>query len=161
MNASAESAVQLARRRHSTRRRRIAIEFFLPPLVATVLAGFIAVLRDPLEIPRIPWSGFLGGGLVILVVAYVVASIPSALFTIVMEVAFAKGLAPGSWAAVALAAGLGLLSGAGIVRFDPSYGAFNGLVVLGGATGAIVGVLVKAAGRRADDAPSRNTSGSA
>jgi hypothetical protein len=125
------------------------MEFLLPPLVATVLAALIAVLRDPREIPRIPWSGFLGGGLVILVVAYVVASIPSALFTIVMEVAFAKGLAPGSWGAVALAAGLGLLSGAGIVGFDPSYGAFNGLVILGGVTGAIVGLLVRAGTRRA------------
>jgi len=115
-NASAESTVYVARRLRSTRRRRIAMELLLPPLVATVLAALIAVLHDPREIPTIPWSGFLGGVLAVLVVAYIVASIPSALFTIVMEVAFAKGLSPGSWAAVALAAGLGLLSGAGIVR---------------------------------------------
>lgn len=146
----------MARRLRSTRRRRIAIEFLLPPLVATVLAALIAVLRDPREIPTIPWSEFLGGVLAVLVVAYVVASIPSALFTIVMEVAFAKGLSPGSWAVVALAAGLGLLSGAGIVGFDPSYGAFNGLVILGVATGTIVGLLVRAGARRAHRATGRH-----
>jgi hypothetical protein len=139
----------MSRRPRSTRRRRIAIELLLPPLVATVLAALIAILRDPREIPTIPWSGFLGGGLVLLAVAYVVASIPSALFTLVMEVAFAKGLSPGSWATVALAAGLGLLCGAAIVGFDPSYGAFDGLVGLGVATGAIVGLLVRAGARRA------------
>jgi hypothetical protein len=130
-----------------TRRRRIVIELLGPPLVATVLAALIALLREPGAIPTIPKWEFLGGVLAVLAAAYVVAGIPSALFTIVMEVAFAKGLDPASWRTVPLAAGLGLLSGMGIVGFNPSYGAFVGLAILGLATGATIGLVVRAGAR--------------
>lgn len=135
------------------RLRRVAIELLGPPLVATVLLALFALLREPRAIPTIPWPEFLGGVLAMLVFAYLVAGVPSALFTIVMEVAFAKGLDPGSWLAVTLAAGLGLLSGAGIVGFDPSYGAFDGMVVVGLATGTLVGVAIRAGARRARPDP--------
>jgi hypothetical protein len=128
-----------------TRRRRILVELLGPPLVATLLSALVAIARGRGEIP----DGFFGGALVVLAVAYVVAGIPSVLFTIVMEVAFAKGLDPSSWGTVPLAAGLGLLSGMGIVGFDPSYGAFEGLAIVGLSTGAILGLLVMAGSRRA------------
>lgn len=128
-----------------TRRRRIAIELLGPPLVATVLAALFAVAREPGTIPG--WQ-FLGGMLVVLAGAYVVAGIPSVLFTSAMEVAFAKRLDPASWRTVPLAAGLGLLSGMGILGFNPSYGAFVGMAILGLASGAILGLLVRAGARR-------------
>lgn len=138
-----------------TRRRRIAIELLGPPLVATVLSALVALLREPGAIPTIPAWEFLGGVLALLAVAYLFAGIPSVLFTVVMEVAFAKGLDPASWRTVPLAAGLGLLSGMGMVGFDPSYGAFDGLAILGLATGAILGWVVRA-GARVTAVPARS-----
>jgi hypothetical protein len=126
-----------------TRGTRIALELLGPPFVASIiLTGIFAVLdRDA--------TAFLGLPL-ILVFAYLFAGLPAAAFTLVLEVAWAKGADPGSWSAVRLAALAGLPSGLLVTLwFAPwahsgplsSFALFG---ALGAATGGITGLLVRA-----------------
>jgi hypothetical protein len=136
-----------------TRRRRILVELLGPPLVATIVMAFFALVGG-LAQGTLPGWQFWGGALVVLAGAFVVAAVPCVLFTIVLEIAFAVGLDPASWWTVLLAAGLGLLSGMAIVGFNPSYGAFEGLALIGTATGATLGFIVSTASKPRPTSPS-------
>lgn len=123
-----------------TRRTRILLELLGPAPVATLTAALIAAFASPraLADPK-----FLGGVLVVLGFAYVLAAIPSVLFALGMEFAFSRGLDPASWGAVLLAAGLGFLSGGGIGWTFRGDGWLSALTPLGAFAGAIVGLLVR------------------
>ena len=122
------------------RPRRIALELLGPAFIAVTLylsVGF-AVSRDLIVV-----EGFF----MFLVFAYVFSAIPSVAFTVLMEIAFARGLEERSWRAVALASGLGALSGVAIALtfakgFDNQRGAFSVFPALGLITGALVGLAI-------------------
>lgn len=125
---------------------RIALELLAPPVVASVLFTVVmsAVTLSPGGLAVLP---------VVLLFAYMFAGIPSALFTAAMEVAFWRGLDPGSSRAVRLAALLGLLAGLLIaVPFSVTPKACESLALfpsLGAMTGALVGLLVRSRSRGA------------
>jgi hypothetical protein len=114
-----------------TRASRIAVELFAPPLLGSTPFLFMAII-----------TGAVGLIPVILVFAYLVAIVPSMIFTGVLELAFWWGLDPRSPKAVLLAGGLGLASGIaiGLMPRDPSAAFFLGLVgmVVGTSTARIV-----------------------
>ena len=119
---------------------RIALELLGPTFVATVLYSSVALVisRDLI---------FAKGFLMFLAFAYVFSAIPSVIFTALMEFAFARGLEERSWRAVALASGLGALSGMTIALtlakgFDNQRGAFSIFPALGFTAGAIVGLAI-------------------
>lgn len=119
---------------------RIALELLGPTFVATVLYSSVALVisRDLI---------FAKGFLMFLAFAYVFSAIPSVIFTALMEFAFARGLEGRSWRAVALASGLGALSGVAIALtlakgFDNQRGAFSIFPALGFTAGAIVGFAI-------------------
>lgn len=86
-----------------TRTSRVFVELLVPPLLGATPFLMMAIL-----------TGTLGLIPIILLVAYVMAGVPSVIFTAVLELAFWRGLDPRSWDAVLLGAGLGLASGLGI-----------------------------------------------
>lgn len=86
-----------------TRTSRIAVELFAPPLLGSTPFLFMAII-----------TGTVGLIPMVLMVAYVVAIVPSAIFTGVLECAFWWGLDPRSPNAILLASGLGLCSGVAI-----------------------------------------------
>jgi hypothetical protein len=126
-----------------TRGTRIALELLGPPFVASVIiAAIFAVLdRDPTAFVGLPF---------ILVFAYVWAGLPAAAFTLVLEVTWAKGVDPGSWRAVRVAALAGLPSGLLVTLWFAPWahpGPLPGFAIfgaLGAATGGITGLLVRA-----------------
>ena len=127
------------------RRARIALELLAPPMVASVLFTIVmsVVALSPGGLAVLP---------IVLLYAYPFAGIPSALFTAVMEVAFWRGLDPGGWRAVRLAALLGLLSGLLIaVPFsltpEKACESLTLFSALGATTGALVGNLVRSRSR--------------
>jgi hypothetical protein len=86
-----------------TRSSRITVELFAPPLLGSTPFLFMAII-----------SGTVGLIPVILAFAYLVAILPSMIFTGVLELAFWWGLDPRSPKAVLLAGGLGVASGIAI-----------------------------------------------
>jgi len=122
------------------RSRRIAFELLGPAFIAVFLylSLLFIVSRDLIVV-----KGFF----MFLVFGYVLSAIPSVVFTVLMEFAFARGLEGRSWRAVALASGLGALSGVAIALtfargFDNGRGSFTLFPVLGFITGAIVGLMI-------------------
>ena len=107
------------------RTKRIAVEVLTPPIVAVVvLLVFESVMsRDAVFLT--PKSVLFG-----LVFSFVLAGIPSAVFAVVMELAFAKGVEVRSRRALFLAVSVGLLAGVVIARviaggFDNQRGVFS------------------------------------
>lgn len=86
-----------------TRTSRVMVELFAPPLLGSTPFLFMATI-----------TGTVGMIPVILMFAYLVAILPSLIFTGVLEFAFWWGLDPRSPKAVLLAGGLGLISGIAI-----------------------------------------------
>lgn len=120
--------------------RRILVELLGPPPVATTLLALFAIAHEPGG----PWTlDHLGGLLAILAFAYLLAAIPCVISTLVLEIAFARGLPPGSGRAVLLAAGLGLLSGVAMAGFGASSAALEWMPALGAATGLALGAFVR------------------
>jgi hypothetical protein len=119
---------------------RITVELLSPGFIAAFLysAVSLAISRDTI---------FATVFLMFLMFAYVFSAIPSVVFTVLMEFAFARGLEERSWRAVSLASGLGTLCGVVIALifaggFDNRRGAFTVFPVLGLLTGGVVGLTV-------------------
>ncbi len=127
------------------RTARVAVELLAPPAVGAGLLllylaceGWRFTGQDLRELPAL-----LG-------LAYVVAGLPSLAFMLAMELAFARGVAPRSWAGVLLAGGIGALSGlwvSVVLRFAVGGPVLRLLTVLGLSTGALVGLVVMASAR--------------
>ena len=81
---------------------RIVFEVFGPPAIASlVFVGLFGMLgRVPLQLV-----------LSIVMIAFVVALIPSAIYALAMEFSFSRGLRPSSWSSVGLSSLLGALAG--------------------------------------------------
>lgn len=130
---------------------RILLELLAPAAIASLLlaAGWATAELDAEPLRALPF---------LLAFAYAFAAIPSLLFTLAMEVAFSRGLDPSSGRAVRFAALLGLLGGAAIALAFGPRGALQNLALfsaLGAATGALVGLLVRARSTR-PPAPARS-----
>ena len=133
-----------------SRPARIAVELLAPSAVASAL---FAVVMGALS----GEAKILGALPFILVFAYVFAGIPSALFALILEVAFSRGLDAGSWRTVGLAALLGLPCGCamallfsgGLRNASETFAIFPALGVV---TGAIVGAFVRTRSRPRNDA---------
>lgn len=130
-----------------THRKRIALELLGPPLLGAVLfcalpwaqRAWISVRqgRPPGYDPHF----FQNVGFVLLL-AYVLAGIPSIVYTLVMEWRFARGLDPKNWWTVALSALLGTIAG-GTIGISWDAGRWNlGAWILLGVTGLGVGFLL-------------------
>lgn len=86
-----------------TRAARISIELLAPPLLGASPFLLMAIVTGAFAL--IP---------VILLVAYLVAGLPSVVFALVLELAFWRGLEPRRPGAILLAGGLGLCAGIAI-----------------------------------------------
>ena len=86
-----------------TRAARVSIELFAPPLLGSSPFLLMAII-----------TGTFGMIPVVLLFAYLVAIVPSMIFTALMELAFWRGLDPRSPKAVLLAGILGLAAGVAI-----------------------------------------------
>ena len=114
------------RRDAMTRASRVTIELLAPPLLGATPFLLMALLTwMPGMIP------------IVLLVAYVMAFVPSVVFTAALELAFWRGLDPRSGKAVLLAAGLGLLSGLAIGLVGGFRGAADKAFLFG-----LIGLLV-------------------
>lgn len=122
------------------RRHRIAVEVLGPPLVAATILEIIAVvgLREVGALKLIP---------LFLIFGYLLAGLPSLAFTLILEIAFAKGLDPRSGRAVLLSSVLGAASGvpidmlmAGKLTVRPNASCF---VALGIVTGCATGLFIR------------------
>lgn len=110
-----------------TRATRVSIELFAPPFLGSSPVLLMAVL-----------TGTFGLIPVVLLVAYVVAIVPSIIFTGLMELAFWRGLDPRSPKAVSLGGFLGLAAGVAIGLAPGGPTVVEKALVLG-LTGMIVG----------------------
>lgn len=86
-----------------TRATRVSIELFAPPFLGSSPFALMAIITGTFGL--IPME---------LLVAYVVAIVPSMIFTGLMELAFWRGLDPRSPRAILLAGFLGLAAGVAI-----------------------------------------------
>jgi len=117
-----------------TRATRVSIELFAPPLLGSSPFLFMAIITGTFAL--VP---------VVLLVAYLVAIVPSLIFTGLMELAFWMGLAPNSLLTILLAAFLGLAAGVamGLASGGPSaadHAIWLGLI--GMIAGAVTAVIV-------------------
>lgn len=134
------------------RPKRIALEILGPPMLGTGLLlvgwGAVALWNILTQAAPVKWDPeILVWVLVVLVYAFVLAGIPSILYTLVMEWRFSRGLNPQSWRTVGLSSTLGLLSGGAIMvvftgaRFEPGLLGFWG--GMGSAVGFLLGLFIK------------------
>jgi hypothetical protein len=123
---------------------RIAVEILAPPLVAWLLG--VAILEHGWPTGRFTaadlraLAGLLG-------FAYVAAGLPSLVFALLMELAFARWFEPRSGLTLVLATGLGGLAGVAVSLILREAGVLQFLVILGLAAGAVVGLILFAAAR--------------
>lgn len=123
---------------------RIALELLAPPLVACLLGvaflehGWPTAHFTAADLRAL--AGLLG-------FAYVAAGLPSLVFALLMELAFARWFEPRSGLTLVLATGLGGLAGVGVNLILHDAGVLQFLVVLGLATGAVIGGVLFAAAR--------------
>jgi hypothetical protein len=135
------------------RSKRILLELLGPPLLGSVVLWTgIAVWtcwETIKERKPIQWDGqifsFMG---MVLIFAYLLAGIPSIVYTVIMEWRFRQGLDPQSRRAVILSTVLGLLSGIAIVltitggRWEDTGWVFYGGI--GALVGLSLGWMIKA-----------------
>jgi hypothetical protein len=122
---------------------RILVELFSLPFVAVIIFSLFSSIASRDAIFLSPKSFVF-----MLVLAYVLAGIPSIIFVAVLEIAFTIGLSAKSWRAVFLASFLGLLSGCAVALvvaggLNNQRGAFTVFPTLGMVSGAIVGLIVR------------------
>lgn len=115
-----------------TRAARISIELLAPPLLGASPFLLMAV-----------FTGTFGLIPVILLVAYLVAILPSVVFTLLLELAFWRGLGPRRPGAILLAGGLGLCAGIAIglapgVPTAAEKAVCFGLIGLGAGVGTVL-----------------------
>lgn len=117
-----------------TRAMRVSIELFMPPLLGASPFLLMSII-----------TGTVGLIPVVLLVAYVLAIVPSMVFTALMELAFWRGLDPRSLLTVLLAGFLGLAAGVaiGVAPGGPTaaeHALFFGLIgmIVGAGTAVIV-----------------------
>jgi hypothetical protein len=132
------------------KKMRMVFEIFAPPIIA--VAGLLT--WDGLSSLRWPeWNV----ALVMLAYAYFFAGVPSVIYALMMEKAFAQGVPPGSWASVGRSTGLGLAAGAvigagmgflmsgftleGMLGMTAIFGAI--FMVIGLGVGLIMGLILK------------------
>jgi hypothetical protein len=130
-----------------TRWRRIGVMALGPPVVS----GAMLVLFMPAFVSTKAGTPFLQVVPVALLLALLFGVPPSALFAVVMEVAFARGLDPRRWPAALLATGLGGTTGVALGEFVAN--AFHGmqtggirmfLVAAGATAGLVVALAIRA-----------------
>lgn len=114
----------------SARRERIALELLGPPLAGGIIIGLAFIFPDLVGKSKLrAWWEHIPLGLYSMMIAvtaaYIMACIPSILYTCVMEWRFSRGLDPRSWQSIGLSTLLGLASGSAIAltygyeRADP------------------------------------------
>jgi hypothetical protein len=125
---------------------RVVVEVLAPSTLGALVIGL------PTLISRHDFKAFSDISLLLLF-GYLYAGLPSIAYALVLEVAFACGLRPVSWTAVALSSFLGLAAGTVIVA---GIGARNfsieGILVMGGVgliVGAAIGLFIKHRSTRA------------
>lgn len=133
--------------------QRIALQILAPPAlggaIALIAIGCIAVWEHWQKTGtwRVPIQDAGVWFLFAMIWAYVLAIIPSAIYAALMEWRFARGLRPGSLAAIIWSSGLGGISGFAIIAVifrGPGDGwIFAAFTLLGLVVGVIVGVLVR------------------
>jgi hypothetical protein len=131
-----------------TRHQRVALELLAPAPLGLLGFGLIALSREMA----------CGGALTMrsqdfllivwcLLVACVVAAIPSLIYSLIMEGIFRRGVNPASWLAVALSSALGGLAGAAIALvlcwFKMEEEALILFGVVGLFAGFVIGMLIK------------------
>lgn len=118
---------------------RFALHTLLPPLGG---GGLIVGAFVITSIGRIPPIEIFQGVFVGLFFAYVVASIPSLIYAVVMEFASRRGITPGSRRALWLSAGIGGTVGA-LLIVAPSRRMDWPAVILMSLVGLVVGLAVE------------------
>lgn len=128
------------------RATRIVLHIVLPPFVGGVLMTAPAVFFDS--------NNALEAAFVFVVYGYVFAGVPSLLYAWAMEIAFAKGVTPGSGNAIAASTALGASAGLVIVLGLSALGgswphgyALLMFIAVGLAVGAAVEGIIAAAER--------------
>jgi hypothetical protein len=111
-----------------SRTKRVLIELFIPPLLGSAPFWLIAVFS----------GGGLNGVIFILFIAYLVALVPSLLFTVALEIAFSMGLDPRNSKAIWFAGFLGLAAGTACAAV---FKLGKWLIILG-PIGAVVGLAI-------------------
>jgi hypothetical protein len=134
-----------------TRRKRIALELLGPPLVGTALLatmGGIAAIYHSFATRTLPDLGlpFLQAAATVLIFSYLIAGVPSIIYTCTMEWRFSRGLPPDNWRMVRFSSLLGFLSGAAIVVSIAGLGEESALLFygsIGTGVGFLLGWLIK------------------
>lgn len=127
---------------------RVLLEVFAPPALGATIFWLFALsgaVADGLAGRRSGGVEWLGQAwLMLAAYAYIFAGLPSLVYAAIMEWRFARGLDPACGRAVALSAGLGLLSGATIVAVMSGDRAGVASLSLWGGIGVIVGFALGA-----------------
>lgn len=140
---------------------RIAIEALGPPLLGGLMLGGVVAggkLFSGGHGSKNPVANIADAAIMIgyvVVVAYLIAGIPSQIYMAIMETCFARGLSPASWRTVWLSAALGAIAGVSMITvvnregYEPAMfvlWAVPGLLV-GGSLGLIIRHLSKSGGK--------------
>ncbi len=141
-----------------TRHKRIALELLGPALLASGLVGLVFLTEAgwaAIASGKLPqWNAqFVSGMGLFVVLAYLIAGIPSIIYATVMEWRFAAGLDPNSGRTVWLSTFMGLFSGASMVAVATSFHwdwiAWSFLGGMGAAVGLLLGLVIKNCSRGA------------
>ncbi len=135
-------------RRGFSRKKRIAWQVLAPAPLGVAVMVFPSAFWNAFfraDAPQVDW---LQVGLVFVIyafAAYIIAGIPSVIFAVLMEWAFALGLAPNSWVAVVLAGALGALAGVTMIAVPSGFvipAGQIGIVAMFGTAGCCVGLII-------------------
>jgi len=126
------------------RSTRIALELLGPPLLGALLLWLTVLPIDGSFGAGVDWWVMLSW---MVLWAYLFAGIPSILYTLTMEVAFAKGLNAGRWPATAFSGLLGAGAGVSMVLVLMGW-QFDAAVLLrfgelGLTVGLVLGLVIK------------------
>lgn len=117
---------------------RVTFAILAPPFLGCILGLSVLDGGRLLRLEKV-WA-FLG-------VAYAMAGIPAVVFAGLLELAFWKLFPPRSFWTLALALGLGALSGGAVAALMPTLELRVFFSLLGAATGGLVGLVILVAAR--------------